>query len=112
MKTKLANVGVNLPEKAWSLLDKACETRNDLAHRYLERLRLPTPNDEHHDAMIKDLQGHAILLYQAMMITQIARQKLEKTSEEQHQHHIAFFKDECGIDLQALNKGLWENRGK
>lgn len=109
LKTKLMHVGVSLPEKAWALLDEACETRNDLAHKYLERLRLPPPNEEHRDAILKNLQGRAILLYQAMMITQTARQKLEETSERQHQHMNDFLK-ECGIDPSSINKGLWDNK--
>jgi hypothetical protein len=92
-------------------LDDACKTRNDLAHTYLERLQLPPPNKEQRDAIIKDLQSRAILLYQAMMITQITRQKLEERSERERQHHNDFLR-ECGVDPLQVNKGLWENREK
>ena len=108
LKTKLLQVDFNLSEQAWDLLNDACQTRNQLAHRYLQELRLPAPNEEHRDAIIKDVQHRAILLYKAMMITDIARKKLEKVSETQHLY-INEFLSECGVEQNKINKGLWEN---
>jgi len=109
LKQKMFEVGVKLPDKAWTHIDQAIRVRNILAHKYLLDLRFPAPNDEHYEAIIKELQGHAICLYQAMMITGTALETLEKTSNRHHEIWNEFLK-ELNLEQNNINKGLWKNK--
>ena len=108
LKKKLIEVGLRLPDKAWRHIEEAVTLRNELAHRYLFGIKLPAPNEEHHEAIVTELQKHALFLYQAMMITATALEKLEERSNRQHEVWNEFLK-ECGMKPEEVKKGLWKN---